>query len=582
MITKPKLSSLVPSQVPEFVREDYSTFVEFLKAYYEFIEQNYSSDIVKLRDIDTTLDSFVEYFKKEFAHNIPYTTVDERFLIQKLKDQYLAKGSEASFKLLFKLLFNKKVSVDYPSRQMLRASDGKWNQDVGIFARVTAGDPDMVVGKVVDVVTPNKIIRVQVDRRQYVEIEVNKVIQISPDVYEFFIDRRFFGKVNVGDKLRYGDVFDATIVATTSKATIEQRGKHFKVGELYELKNADGAGSLIKVSSVNSQGGIVSLQFVKFGIGYDTDFIATIVPVTSLNAQVSGSALTIGGNSPSYNITINETTEGFIEQGYINKIDYTGNNYWDGTYAGDVLREFYSDNKYTITDPEEPAIIRITLGALSKYPGYYSTNDGFLDDAIFIQDSRYYQAFSYVLKIDETLDSYKSAVKTMLHPAGMAMFGEYDIRNNFDLDISLEFALRVLFLQAQDEVFVTTSAVVDFHKVLEDSVTITDEITGGYDGEYLLAESLSDTPTITDSISAFDVTKTADGETITVSDSKAITTTKSLNNHILYDGITPDDNTFAATDSGGSLWLNPYTNPYPASASYFAGNYVEGESTFTG
>ena len=64
MITKPKISSVVPSQVPEFVREDYSTFIEFLKAYYEFVEQNYDSDIVKLRDIDTTLDSFVDYFKK--------------------------------------------------------------------------------------------------------------------------------------------------------------------------------------------------------------------------------------------------------------------------------------------------------------------------------------------------------------------------------------------------------------------------------------------------------------------------------------------------------------------------------------
>lgn len=582
MITKPKLSSLVPSQVPEFVREDYSTFVEFLKAYYEFVEQNYSSDIVKLRDIDTTLDSFIDYFKKELAHNIPYTTVDERFLVQKLKDQYLAKGSEASFKLLFKLLFNKKVTVDYPSRQMLRASDGKWNQDVGIFARVNAGDPDSIVGKVVDVVTPNKIIRVQVDRRQYVEIEVNKVIQISTDVYEFFIDRRFFGNVNVGDKIKYGNTFDATIVATTSKATIEQRGKNFKVGELYELKNGDGAGSLLKVSSVNSEGGIVSVQFVKFGIGYDTDFIANIVPITSLNAQVSGTSLTIGGNSPSYNIGINETTEGFTEQGYINTIDYAGTTYWDGTYAGNVVREFYSDNKYTITDPEEPALIRITLGALSKYPGYYSTNDGFLDDAIYIQDSRYYQAFSYVLKIDETLESYKSAVKTMLHPAGMAMFGEYDIRNNFDLDISLEFALRVLFLQAQDEVFTSTSAVIDFHKVLEDEVTITDEITGGYDGEYLLAEALSDTPTVTDSISAFDIDKTLDAESVSISESKAITTTKSLNNHILYDGITTDDNTFAPTDSGGSIWLNPYTNPYPASASYFGGNYVEGESSFTG
>ena len=605
MITKPKISSVVPSQVPEFVREDYSTFIEFLKAYYEFVEQNYDSDIVKLRDIDTTLDSFVDYFKKEFAHNIPYTVVDERFLIQKLKDQYLAKGSEASFKLLFKLLFNKNVTVEYPSRQMLRASDGKWNQDVGIFARVNAGDPDMVVGKVVDVVTPNKIIRVQVDRRQYVEIEVNKVIEISPDVYEFFIDRRFFGNVNIADKLRYGEVFDATIQATTSTVTVEQRGKNFKVGELYELKNGDGAGSIVKVSSVNSEGGIVSLQFIKYGIGYDTDFTATIVPITSLNAVISGATLTIGGNAPSYNIAFNEKTDGFLEQGYINATDYnqateleTGGLAFDGTYAGEILREFFVDNKYTITDPEEPAILKITLGSLAKYPGYYSTNDGFLNDAIFIQDSKYYQAFSYVLKIDERIDAYKSAVKTMLHPSGMAMFGEYDIRNTFDLDITLEFALRVLFVQAQEEVFTSTSAIIDFHKALDDSITITDSLTGGYPGgEFKLEETPTDSATMLASVSTIDFGKLLeDSFSLTDSDSTdttsatngkfALTTGKALNNtHTLADNITTDDESFTPSDSGGNLWLSPYTTPYPSSGSYFAnesGNYTTGESAFTG
>jgi len=108
MINRPKLSSLLPSQVPEFVREDYTTFIEFLKAYYEFVEQNYDPQFTKLKDLDTTLDSFIDQFKNELAHNIPYTVVNERFLLEKIKDQYLAKGSEASFKLLFKILFNKR------------------------------------------------------------------------------------------------------------------------------------------------------------------------------------------------------------------------------------------------------------------------------------------------------------------------------------------------------------------------------------------------------------------------------------------------------------------------------------------
>jgi len=91
----------------------------------------------------------------------------------------------------------------------------------------------------------------------------------------------------------------------------------------------------------------------------------------------------------------------FTESGSINKSDYAVANAIDGTYAGDILREFGSaggGNEFS--SPYDPAVIKVTLGALAKYPGYYITNDSFLNDAIFIQDSRFYQPFSYVLKID--------------------------------------------------------------------------------------------------------------------------------------------------------------------------------------
>ena len=188
-ITKPQLKSLVKSQLPEFVREEYDTFVQFLQAYYEFLETT-QVNLNTTRDLDNTLESFVSYFKNELAAKLPYSTIDERFLLQHIKDHYRAKGSENSFKLLFRILFNKEVTLDYPSKQMLRASDGKWNQDVSVFVRIIQGNPNDIVGKLVDVVTTTKIIRVLVDRRQYVEVEVDRAIRISDDVYEFVIENK--------------------------------------------------------------------------------------------------------------------------------------------------------------------------------------------------------------------------------------------------------------------------------------------------------------------------------------------------------------------------------------------------------
>jgi hypothetical protein len=568
-MTNPRrtLSSLVANQLPEFVREDNQTFVAFLEAYYEYLQNMDGNDLKSLGDIDTTLDSFIKYFKNEVAINFPKPVIDERFLLQHMKDHYLAKGSEASFKFLFRVLFDKDVTIEYPSKQLLRASDGRWNQDVSIFAKVNAGNPDDIIGRIVDVVTPNRIIRLQIDRRQYVEVEIDRVVKIADGIYEFFIDRKFFGDIAPGDRIRYADTFDATILPTTSKITIQQRGKNFKLGDLYELKNGAGAGSILKVSGISDIGAITSIEFVKYGINYATDFTATLLPIGGTSATNAGATgLTIGGATPSWTVALNETTNGFFEQGIINTTDYNTTEYWDGTYVGDVIREFFVDNKYTVLDADEPSIIKITLGSLAKYPGYYTSNLGFLDDAIYIQDSKFYQAFSYVVKIDEKLETYRSAVKTLIHPAGMALFGEYDIRNNFDTGTSLTSMLRFLVLAAQDEAFLTdttpnfevtkplaTHYLYDGTTADTSSFTLSD--TTGTDGTrtvpYLTVSKPLDTHYLYDGT-------TADTSSITLSDTTGTNSTrtvpyfgfgKSLSTHYLYDGTTADTNSVSLSEA---------------------------------
>jgi hypothetical protein len=480
MITRPKVSSIVASQLPEFVRDEYQTFVDFLKAYYEFLEST-QQDPISLRDLDTTLDSFITYFKSELASNLPYSTVDQRFLLSRIKDLYLAKGSEASFKLLFKILFNKTIELDYPGTQMLRASDGKWNQDVSVFVNILIGHPEDIVGKLVDVVTQTKIIRVLVDRRQYVEVEVDRAIKISDTLYELILDRRFFGTISVGDTLRYIDpltnqlIFNAQILPTTANLIIETPGSGFKVGDLYNITNFNGFGTIMKVSTVTSTGGIALAQFIKYGTGYTTDFTTTISSTTGQNnAGTAGTIIQrvdtfLAPANKTVNLTITESLNGFAESGSINTADYNlesddekavdiaaygsvKGDFFDGAYAGITLREFGITNIDSQVTNNNPAIIKVTLGPLARYPGYYVTNDGFLDDAVYIQDSKYYQAFSYVIKIDQALNTYKTIVKNLIHPAGTQIFGQYDIRNEFTINTALESLIKILSITLNDGV----------------------------------------------------------------------------------------------------------------------------------
>lgn len=506
-MNKTKLSSVVARQLPEFIREDHSKFVSFLEAYYEFL-QTQQIDFNNVKDIDLTLEKFLTEFKKELAYNLPYIVEDERFFLQRIKDQYLSKGSEASFKLLFKLLFNKDVQLSYPGKQMLRASDGKWNQEVSIFAKVVFGNPEDIVGKIVEIQSFNKILRVQVDKKQEITGEVERIVKIGDNVYEFFIDRRFYGKISPGNTLKLGNTFQATILPVTSIVKIAKPGSGFRVGQVFEIKNTTGTGTLIKVIRVDDNGGIKHAQVIKFGVGYIADFTTSLLPTSSVtaleNLESTSSSYSVSvvdqGINPTPNPLGNPAAEArnehfypyiidpyikFDEYGFISKADYATADWVDPSWAGTILREFSTDSKNAANENQNPAIIEIYLDALARYPGYFETNDGFLSDSIFIQDSRYYQAFSYVTRISERLDKYSSAVKTMLHPSGMALFGEYEITDNFDLELELESLIKSLSLSLS-EIPIELSDIKSWHFYKNatpnspDTVTMTEPIVNNH------------------------------------------------------------------------------------------------------
>ena len=59
--------------------------------------------------------------------------------------------------------------------------------------------------------------------------------------------------------------------------------------------------------------------------------------------------------------------------------------------------------------------------------GYYVNNKGFLSDTMYLQDSVYYQEFSYEIAVPRMLDTYKSIVIDLIHPVGMSLFGKFAV-----------------------------------------------------------------------------------------------------------------------------------------------------------
>lgn len=574
-LDKPKIYSLIKNQVPEFVREDYPTFIAFLEAYYQYL-QTINVDIKTTRDIETTADEFVAYFKKELAENLPNTVLgDEKLFLTRIKELYESKGTESSFKFLFRALFDKEIGISYPSAQILRCDDGKWNKDTSLFVRIEYGVAEDIVGRNLTIVTSDKLIDVFVDRVQSVYTKDNGVVSLSDDVYEIFIDRDFFGIISTGDRLQFGDTFRAEILPTTTSIEVVNGGKGFRAGQIFPVEEGDGYGSFIKVKRTDIEGTILNVEFVKYGVGYLSDFNISIIPEIE-QLETEGIEF-IGEDASAF-----ENLQNFSEYGFLNKYDYnidSSQPAFDGSYAGQVVRQFsLSGNVSSAVDPSKIAILFIKIGSLADYPGFYSSNDGFLDDAIYIQDDRYYQAFSYVIQADLMLSEYSSILKDMLHPAGMALFGEYTITNSVDLSLYVETAIKSLMISFVEKVY-TSSAITarDFSKGAVDDFTpsdsiptfvlskpLADEITAQFTIEKGFSKSLSDNFSISETSISLSPHKYINDE---------LSTSVSIPIFVISKNIT---DTVTSLESG-VLFYNGYTE---FTETYWGTTYSEGATIF--
>ena len=122
--------SNIASQFPSIYREEGSFLVDFIEAYYQHLDAKMDRDIPKLKDIDTTLTTFLIYYKKKYLSDLPIdTVVDTRFIVKHITDIYKRKGTQEALELVFRLFFDEDIEVFYPSGSILRPSDSIFGGD---------------------------------------------------------------------------------------------------------------------------------------------------------------------------------------------------------------------------------------------------------------------------------------------------------------------------------------------------------------------------------------------------------------------------------------------------------------------
>lgn len=445
---KTPLNISVLKNIPDFIREDYPAYVEFIKAYYEYVNQYEKRNLEDLKDIDRTLDDFIQYFKAELDvyGQTNYDYIDSALLLRNIKQVFVAKGTPAAYEFLFKIIYGRSTYITYPWDSVLRASDGKWQRDVSIFAKSLIPQSQTqeaitdAVGNYIYIVGPNRKIKVL----------VKSVRLYRDDIYEVFIDRNYYGNIGVNENIELNGAVVGIIVPTVVKYYVENAGIGYKVGDVLSnttISNGVSVTQLLKITQVSSTGGVEKLEVIQYGAGYTTDFYlyrANIQGAEKSNFTVVKNASTL------LNIPNDSFIDQYLEYGSVNRPNYWTttnevgtngiNSYSSTSYAGQQVTQF-SFETINQEAASEYTLIRFEIGAVAKYAGYYSKNDGFLSDEIRLQDSKYWQKYSYVIHLDDKLSNYKSLIMTYLHPAGTALFGSYDVVNVFDensLSVSMD------------------------------------------------------------------------------------------------------------------------------------------------
>ena len=191
-----RITDLIQGQVPAFIRDDYPTFVTFIEAYYEWMESRIkkvdspeygSKKLLSYSDVDKTIPEFMQYFTNEFLIHIPKNVLcDKVKLLKNIKKFYQSRGTEKSYSLLFRILFEDEPNFYYPTVDILRCDSGGWVQDQSIRCKLPSN------------VQPFDIIETFLYKRIYgvvsgAEAIVNNIIvhdnNGSYPVYEMFFEK---------------------------------------------------------------------------------------------------------------------------------------------------------------------------------------------------------------------------------------------------------------------------------------------------------------------------------------------------------------------------------------------------------
>ena len=287
MITDLKnIAPLVKNQFPDFYREEGDNFLQFISAYYEWMDEQgpikKSRNLIETSDIDSVSEEYIDFFFSKYMNGIPKDILSNKSLLEKhILDVYRSKGSIEGLKLLFRLLYNIEIQVYIPQDDVLTLSGGNWvrKEYVEVEERELNHTYD------------NQLVRGTTSgARAY----VSSIATINNDygfAHVFYLTDIMTGPSGSsfipGEYLMYDglDIRQATLIrGSVVGAVVVDSDEDHNSGDILFTESTSGSGLQFEVKKLvdpESAIGYINFKIIDGGYGYAIDTQFTVVRKTS-------------------------------------------------------------------------------------------------------------------------------------------------------------------------------------------------------------------------------------------------------------------------------------------------------------
>ena len=331
------ISNQIEKQFPAIYREDGQELVDLVKEYYKFLESVDNQSLFnsrrmfEYRDIDSTLDKMLIFFKNKYLKDLPFNQDSVRFITKHILDLYRRKGSKEGIELFFRMFYEENVRIFYPATKMFKPSDSTWKLDRYI---------QMIPGLSPQVYTDLESKRI-IGTISNAEAIVNRVVFIllnntlTPIIYLEEVKGSFVSMDEIlsGTK-SYGRVYGSLTSLEVVPSEFSTSGN--KIGDILRCSCRVGTGAKAIVTSVSENfSGEIEYTVAEGGFGYSVEYTDLIVSnqslitanptlrfniLEALEDQFGNRGIVIGQNTLSVGVKM-EGTDEFTEDSIIQTVD---------------------------------------------------------------------------------------------------------------------------------------------------------------------------------------------------------------------------------------------------------------------